>query len=176
MAKAQDAASDIAVQTVRIGLAFVSYLALAVLLVAAGYEIALAVGAISPGALPGQAPAGSGTVILATLFAMLVGAGTCLIVLALQPLPAALPAIVGLAPAAAAFVAARFYTYDPYYLPTLRRISDNGAVPEVWIYGLLIASLAAAVCAKTRPAYGLPMTSLVLVLCAFTTIFQAAGH
>ena len=38
-----------------------------------------------------------------------------------------------LAPAAAAFLVAYFFTFDPYYAPSERRYSDGGAVPLGWI-------------------------------------------
>jgi hypothetical protein len=51
------------------------------------------------------------TVAFITMLAMLVGAGLSLLSI---PLSGPVWAVVSLAPTAAAFVAARFYTYDPY--------------------------------------------------------------
>jgi hypothetical protein len=81
-----------------------------------------------------------------------------------------------LAPAAAAFVLARFYTYDPYYAPTLRRMSDDGLVADAWVYVLVGLALLAAVLVRLRPRAGLGATSLVMVLSAFTALAEGAGH
>jgi hypothetical protein len=80
------------------------------------------------------------------------------------------------APAAAAFVVARFYSFDDYYLPTLRRMSDHGAVPGQWIIVLVALALLAAVATKIRPRLGTAMTSLVLFISVLTSIAMGVGH
>jgi len=80
------------------------------------------------------------------------------------------------APAAAAFVAARFFAFDDYYLPTLRRMSDGGLVPGQWIVGLVVIALLAAVATKIRPRIGIAMTSLVLFMSALTAVAEGVGH
>jgi hypothetical protein len=44
--------------------------------------------------------------------------------------------------AAVAFVVARFYSFDPYYAPELRRMSDGGLVAPGLIYVLIVATVA----------------------------------
>jgi hypothetical protein len=80
------------------------------------------------------------------------------------------------APAAAAFVVARFYSFDDYYLPTLRRMSDGGGVPWQWIVILVVLALLAGVATKIRPRIGIAMTSLVLFMSVLTSIAVGIGH
>ena len=78
-----------------------------------------------------------------------------------------------LAPAAAFFVIARFYTGDPYfdYTPTFRRYADGGNISPTWIYlmvGLaLVSGLTTLLWRRTAPVE----TTLVLFLLAVTTLF-----
>ncbi len=80
------------------------------------------------------------------------------------------------APAAAAFVVARFYSFDDYYLPTLRRMSDGGGVPWQWIVILVVLALLAGVATKIRPRIGIAMTSLVLFMSVLTAVAEGVGH
>jgi hypothetical protein len=83
--------------------------------------------------LPGEGPAGGGAVLAAALAAMLVGAAVSLVA-ARRGSSRPSAADVLLAPGAAALVVARFYAFDPYYAPTLRRMSEDGAVPDWWVF------------------------------------------
>ena len=89
---------------------------------AAIYEAALVLGLLSGGGRPGQDPPSSDAVELAALLAMLAGS-LLAVVLGLEIRFVGLQAA-WLAPAGAAFVVARYYTYDSYYWPEGRRISD----------------------------------------------------
>jgi hypothetical protein len=86
-----------------------------VLVAATIYELVIAVIGVV-GAVSGEAPSGEPIVYLLSLLAIFLGA-----LLALSP---SRTSVFPLAPAAAAFVTARFYTADPYYAPTLRRYHD----------------------------------------------------
>ena len=147
---------------------------LAVLAAATAYEAAVALGWLAVGPEPGQAPPANGLVLGAAVFALVAGAGLCL-VHAWAP-PTQVDAGSLLAPAAAAFVLARFYSYDPYYAPTLRRMSDDGLVPDSWVYLLVSLALLAAVLSRIRPRVGLGATALVLLLGAFTALAEGGGH
>ena len=120
----------------------------------------MAGGAIPLGHVSGEGPAGGGVVLGLAVAAMLAG---CLG-------GAALPAL------GAAFVVARFYTYDPYYLPTLRRMSDGGLFSPAWIFGLAAAALATSLLTAIRPRAGRPIAVVVLLACVFTALFESAGH
>ena len=148
---------------------------LAVLAAATAYEAAVALGWLAVGPEPGQAPAGNGLVLGAAVLALFAGAGLCL-VHAWGPGPEVDALGWLLAPAAAAFVLARFYTYDPYYAPTLRRMSDDGLVADSWVYMLVGLALLAGALVRIRPRAGLGATALVLLLSAVTALAEGGGH
>jgi hypothetical protein len=75
---------------------------------------------------------------------MLLGAALAFVAGAMRRQPVAVAAY---APAAAAFLVTRFYSYDPYYAPSLRRHSEVGNVAPVWVW--LSAAAAVAVGALT---------------------------
>ena len=81
----------------------------AVLVGAAAYELALALGAGSVGPEPGDDVAGAGVIFTAALLAIL---AAIVLALAYATRPHAVAAL--LAPAAAAFLVAFAFTYDPY--------------------------------------------------------------
>lgn len=142
-----------------------------VLACATGYEVAAALGWIPIGSVPGEGPAGGGAVFVAAVSALLVGSG------ALASAPgseARLAPVVDLT--AAAFVVARFYTFDPYYAPTLRRMSDAGFVAGSWVVMLVAAALVAAVVSIFRPRIGMRAGAVVSLLCALTAVAEGAGH
>jgi hypothetical protein len=145
-------------------------LVVAVLLGATAYEVAVALEWISLGPAPGDGPAGGGVVLSIALVAMVVGA-----VLVVWPKRSSAWSTL-LAPAAAAFMTARFYTFDPYYLPTLRRMSDAGLVAGRWIIALDAAAVLAAVLMLVRPRFARLPTALVLILCACTAVVESSGH
>jgi hypothetical protein len=154
-----------------------SALTLGVLIACVGYELAVALGWISLGTVPGQGPPASGWVLLVALLAMIAGAA-----LALSRDLAA----IALPLAAAAFVVARFYSFDDYYLPSLRRFSDGGTPSPPWIYALAAAAGAiaasAAVVRVAAPNHlnardvTRGLSALILILCAYTAFIQGIGH
>jgi hypothetical protein len=81
------------------------------------------------------------------------------------------------APAAAAFVTTRFYTYDPYFLPnTLRRYSDNGGVASDWVLGMLVAALVVGALTRLLPPIGSVATAFILPVLLMTSLLVSAGH
>jgi hypothetical protein len=80
------------------------------------------------------------------------------------------------APAAAAFITVRFYTYDPYYLPSLQRYSENTGVLVYWVLGLLAAALVVGVKARQMPRVGSIATGCTLPLLWITSLFASTGH
>ena len=81
-----------------------------------------------------------------------------------------------LAPVAALFVSARFYTGDPYYEPTFRAYGDGGSFSPVWIFCLLgLALLAGAATHLWRRTAPVESAAMLLVL-IFTALFMGTGH
>lgn len=112
-------------------------LPLSVVVAGAGYETAVAVGALNVGPLPGAEPPGRTAVFLAAELALLVAS-----VAAAARIPIGRrggAAVVMLPPAAAAFLLARFVSFDAYYAPTLRRCRTTD-----WLPPALFACLPAA--------------------------------
>ena len=81
-----------------------------------------------------------------------------------------------LAPAAAAFMVAVFFTYDPYYAPNLRRYSDGGAVAGSWIAFVAGLTVAAAVLTRFRPRAGAVVSAALIWLVLLTTVAAGDGH
>lgn len=106
---------------------------------------------------------------------MLLGIGAS-VANAARPYARRLPALMLVAPAAAAFVVARFYAFDPYYAPSLRRASDGGLVPTAEIVVVVAVSLVAGCLVATRPRLGSAATCCALLLCAFTALALRLGH
>jgi hypothetical protein len=142
----------------------------AVLAVAACYEAAVALRLLDVGPLSGQGPPGEDAVLLPALVALLVGTGL-VIVASKRPLAWLL------APAAAALVVARFFSFDPYYAPVLRRMSDGGVVSPAWVAFVAADALAAG--ALLRLGFrrsGAFLSAAVLLLSFATVVFEGAGH
>jgi hypothetical protein len=146
---------------------------LAVLAAGAAYETAVALGWISLGTQPGEGPPFEGLVLVAALIAMLVGA---LVSWALSDGGRSSTAVALLAAVASAFVVARFYGFDPYYLPTLRRYSNAGTFPPAWVYTVAGLGVLASLLCFARPRVGLVLSGAALLVCAFTSIFLGTGH
>ena len=134
----------------------------AYLLGAAVYELALVAGGRTDG---------RGGVVLAALFAMLAGAGLALLSAWIKT---PVWPIAALAPSAAAFSLARFYTYDDYYTAHLRRYSDNGTVQPAWMFVVTAAAIAAGVLTWRIPRIGAVVTAVVLVVLVGTTAVMSS--
>jgi hypothetical protein len=142
---------------------------LTVLAGATVYEALVAAGVIELGSLPGEGAPGEGVIRLCAFAAVVAGA-------ALAALAPGTRCLWFLAPAGAAFLIARFYTFDPYYLPTLRRMSDDGIVPPWLVYAVAaVAVLAAVLVHRGTPGWR-TVTSLVLLASGVLAVFASAGH
>jgi hypothetical protein len=142
---------------------------LAVLAMCTLHQIAVAAGWLTTGPQNGDAAAGTTVVVIAALAAMIAGS----IALGVAGARSRLAPLVPLA--AVAFVVARFYTFDPYYAPALRRMSDGGLVAPGLIYVLIAAAVVvAALMMKWPPAA--PAGALLLVCAALLALVEGAGH
>jgi hypothetical protein len=143
-----------------------------VLFAAAAYEAAVALEWISMGSQSGDEATGQGVVSIAALVALLTGiVATVVSRRILRRWPATLVPV-----AAAGYVVAHYYAFDSYYLPSLRRFSDGGAVPSAWVYGVVVAAVVVAVAIRRRPSTAPVLTPLVLLVCAVTVLAEGTGH
>ena len=150
-------------------------LVVAMLGAAAVYEAAVAAGWVALGTAPGSGPPGEGAVRAAAAAAAVAGAVVCSLLRRRRELR--LPALLPLAaPAAAGFALARFYTFDPYYLPTLRRMSEGGVVATSWIVALAVIAVVVALLVRVWPRVGLPAMALFLFVSVGTALFESTGH
>lgn len=144
-------------------------LVLTVLTAATAYEALIALELIGLGTEPGAGAPWEAVVLPTALVAMLIA-----VVLVLGDPQTRLAPLVPVGPAA--FMVARFYTFDPYYLPTLRRMSDDGLVSPVLVYLALVFSLGAAALIRLRPRAGSLVGALTVLACAFLTVVMPGGH
>ncbi len=86
------------------------------------------------------------------------------------------PGVPLVALATGAVVVARFLSYDPYYAPYLRRMSDGGILPGWWIVVLAGAALGAAVLSRRDLRMGLVLTGIVMCLGGPTIFLAGVGH
>jgi hypothetical protein len=122
-----------------------------------GYELAVAAGLIALGSLPGQGPPGESFVGVVAALALLMAA----LLAATLDGPRA---IALLAPLAAAFLVAHFYTFDSYYLPTLIRHSERDFMPAFVVYSVAGLAATAGVLTRVRPRLGCAVSAPLIWL------------
>jgi hypothetical protein len=132
------------------------------------HQVAVAAGWLAIGPQGGDDPPGTTAAIIAALVAMI----TATIALGTR-LRSRLAPLVPLA--AVAFVVARFYTFDSYYAPALRRMSDGGLVAPWLIYLLIVAAVVVAALIKKWPSAA-PLGAALLVFSALLALVESAGH
>ena len=146
-----------------------------VLFAAAAFELALALGLVGSysGRVPGQDVEGEETVAAVAYLTMLVGSVVAFVHARYPRVPWAVALF---APSAAAFMTTRFYTYDPYYMPSLQRYSENTGAGVAWVLGLLAAALVVGVWTYRAPGAGSIATACILPLLWITSLFVSTGH
>jgi hypothetical protein len=144
-------------------------LVLAVLAVSTAYEVVDAANVLKPGSQSGYGPAGSTEFEIAAFVALIAGS----IALGVAGSRTRLAPLVPLA--AVAFVVARFYSFDPYYAPALRRMSDGGLVAPGLIYLLIVAAVIVAALMRKWPSAA-PLGAALLVFSALLALVENAGH
>jgi hypothetical protein len=146
----------------------------ALFLAAAGYELAVALRWISMGSQPGDEARGQAVITIGALAALVLGIGATAVAASRERPPGSVPAV--LVPlASAAYMAAHFYAFDPYYLPTLRRFTESG-VSSVWVYGVVAGAVLVAALSRIRPRAGLALVPVILLVCAVTVVGMGIGH
>ena len=145
----------------------------AVLAAVTGYELAVALGALDQGSLPGEGAPGGEVVGIVAAIAFLVAAFLAVVFAGARRSPAAAALF---APLTGAFLVAHFYTFDPYYLPTLRRMSEGGMIPPVLVFLIAGAAIAAGLVTLLRPRAGLALSAPLILACGLTASFAGVGH
>jgi hypothetical protein len=152
--------------------ASIGWAVVVVLLAAAAYEAAVAFEWISMGSQPGQEAPGQAVVTIAAFLALLIGIVATLVSRRiLRRWPAAMVPV-----AAAAYMAAHYYAYDSYYLPSRRRFSDSGSVSSIWVYAVLVSAAIVALVIRRRPSVAPVLTPILLLICGGTVVAQGFGH
>ena len=127
-----------------------------VLFAAAAYEAAIAFEWIPLGSEPGDDAPGQAVVTVAAFLALGVGMAVGVAVAlgrgAVRRRPAFLIPV-----AAATYLIAHYYAFDSYYLPTLRRFSDDGNIAAKWIYVVAACALAVGGVIALLPRIGLAL-------------------
>jgi hypothetical protein len=148
------------------------WLVIGILIAAAAYELAVALGAESLGPNPGDDVAGAGVVRAVALFASLAA-----VPLAVGFVPRPWRAAALLAPAAAAFVLPLYFTFDPYYAPDERRYIDNGGWSSpAWMIGFGVVGVVTGLLTALLPRVGAAASVVVLLLLFGLALFVGVGH
>jgi len=142
---------------------------------ATSYEVLNAVGVLTPGPDPGEAPPGEGIVVLAGSLALVAGAVASFAFVLSQPRPAE-RLVPPLVLAGAGFALARFYAYVPYYAPTLRRASEGGLISGWWMAALVVLTIGTAALTWSRWRPGLYLSAVTLFVTAVTAFAAHGGQ
>ena len=148
------------------------FVTLGVLVCATAYETLVAIGLVELGSAPGEGPPGEGTVALVAVLSMLVAAGLALF----AARGARVSFVALLPPAAAAFLVARFYGFDPYFAPELRRYSEDGMLPPELVFGVVALALAAAALTPIHRRAGAALSVFAILTCALFAQVLVGGH
>ena len=146
-----------------------------VLLAAAAYEAAVALEWIPMGSQSGDDARGQAVVTISAFLALLAGMGIG-VVSVLRRRPARPWPVLLIPAAAAAYLVSHFYAFDSYYLPTLRRFSEDGNVAARWVYGVAVCALATAGLIACLPRLGLALLPFMLVVCGLFVVAEGIGH
>jgi hypothetical protein len=147
---------------------------LVVLAVATTYEALVALRVVELGSLPGEGPPGAEAMGVLAAFGLLAAMLVSAVLVREGDGAPALAAL--LAPAAGAFLVARFYAFDPYYLPTLIRYAERDFVPPAVVFALAALALGAGVLTLLSRRVGLALSVPAILACALTAWFSGLGH
>jgi hypothetical protein len=146
--------------------------ALAVLAVATAYELLVATEVVPMGDAPGEEAPGGAAIAVSGMLALLVAAGATFIRSLETRGRVAVFAL--LAPVGSAYLIARWYSFDPYYLPSLRRYADGG-VRGPWVVAVTLAAGGAGMLTLARPRLGCVVSFVVLLVEALTVFVLPFG-
>lgn len=147
---------------------------MAVLFAAAAYETAIALEWISLGPEAGNDAPGQAAVTVAAFLALVAGMGIGA-TWALSRLVRGWPALL-IPVGAAAYLVGHYYAFDSYYLPDLRRFSDDGNIAARWVYAVAGCALGTAALIAYAPRVGLALLPFMLLLCGIFVVGEGIGH
>ena len=140
----------------------VAWAAAIVLATGAVYEALVALEAVPIGDVPGEGAPGSSVVFVASMLGFLVA---CVVSirngLRASKTRSSVWAVLPLA--GATYLVARWYSFDPYFAPTLRRYSEGGVAGD-WILVVAVAAVAAAILVRVLRYAGSLVVGLVLLV------------
>ena len=148
--------------------------ALSVVAIGAGYEGVVAAGVLDVGPLPGAEPPGRQAVFAAAELALAAASVGAAATTRTAPRRSVETRLLPLA--AGAFMLARFFSFDAYYAPTRRRMSNGGLVPPSWVYALVGSCAVASLLLWRRPRAGSALAAPLLFIVAATALAAGAGH
>ena len=117
--------------------------------------------------------------VLLLAFVALLGSGVLFLAAGVvTPIRAALPVtLVRLVDIAAmGFVVARWYSYDPYYLPALRRMSEGGLLTGWWVLVLIAYTAGVVFSFRGSRSAGVVLSGVLVWVCMLSAFFAALGH
>jgi hypothetical protein len=138
------------------------------------YETLVALRVVELGSLPGEGPPGAELMGFVAAIGLLAAAVLSALLVATDRAVPALSAL--LAPAAGGFLLTRFYSFDPYYLPSLIRYSERDFVPPVVVFVLVGLSFAAGLVTLQRRRPGLALSVPSILASAVTAWWSGLGH
>lgn len=144
-----------------------------ILLVGAIYQLLVAVRAVPLGDEPGEGSPLAGVFMAPAALILLVG-GFALLPIGLGRAASSLLRsgwARSLPLAVAAFVLTRGASFDPYYVPTLRRFWDAGDFARGWVIGVTALCVGVSIAMTRRPrGWTMLATAVLMVLAAWTVI------
>jgi hypothetical protein len=149
-------------------------LALILVLLAAVQQTFVAVGVLKVGRTSGTDAPLTGLLSIAILALLVVGVALVAAAGRVAPLDGALT-IVLLIPAAGLLAVVHFYSYDPYYLPTLRRFADYRSGGE-WIAIVTGASVLFALAGRFGARAGVRVVGAGAWIAAVAIALEGFGH
>ena len=152
-----------------------TWLVVVVLVAAAAYEAVIALGWISPGSDPGGDAPGQAVVTIGAFLALVAGMGVG-VAGALRRGPARRWPAMLIPLAAAAYLLGHYYAFDPYYLPDLRRFSDDGNIAARWVYSVAAGAVGVAGVIALVPRIGLALLPFMLLVCGIFVVGEGIGH
>jgi hypothetical protein len=146
-----------------------------VLFAAAAYEAAVALEWISLGSEPGDDASGQAVVTSSAFLALAAGMGVGAVAAFRRGPVRRWPAML-IPVAAAAYLIGHYYAFDPYYLPTLRRFSDDGNIAARWVYAVAACAVGVGGVIALAPRIGLALLPFMLLVVGIFVVGEGIGH